>query len=55
MAVVLHAAIDLAVLRAIFAWSSLLGLGIFLFLTVIVPFLAGVWWLVKHIDRNTLY
>jgi hypothetical protein len=37
------------------AWGSLLGLSIYLFLTVIVPFLAGIWWLVTHIDRNTLY
>jgi hypothetical protein len=55
MAVVLYAAIDLAALRAVFASGSLLRLGIFLFLTVIVPFLAGIWWLVTHIDRDTLY
>jgi hypothetical protein len=43
MAVVLYAAIDLAALHAVFAWGSLLGLGIFLTLTVFIPLLAGIW------------
>jgi hypothetical protein len=55
MAIVLYAAIDLAAWRAVFAWGSLLGICIFLFLTVMLPLLAGIWWLVTHFDRNTLY
>jgi hypothetical protein len=54
MAVVLYAAIDFAALWAVFAWGSLLGLAIFP-VHVIVPLLAGIWWLVTHFDRNTLY
>jgi hypothetical protein len=52
MAVVLYAALDCAALHAALTWGSMLGLGFFVVLTVVVPIMVFLSWVIRP---NTLY
>lgn len=54
-AVVLYAVLDLTALHAELTWGSSRGLGNFFLLTIVVPVVALLWWVVGQIRPGTLY
>jgi hypothetical protein len=55
MAIVLYAAVDLAARHAAFTWGSLLGLGVFILLTWVVPLAGILRWMIGGIRRDALF
>jgi hypothetical protein len=55
MAVVLYAALDCAALHAAFTWGSMLALGFSFVLTLMIPLMVILWWVIRQVRPNTLY
>jgi hypothetical protein len=55
MMVVLFAASDLTLLHAAFTWGSMLALGAFVFLNVVLPLIVLLCWVARQVRPNTLY
>ncbi len=55
MAVVLYAALDLAAIHAAFTWGSMVALGVFFVLTLVIPLIVMLWCVIRQIRPNTLF
>jgi hypothetical protein len=55
MAVVAYAALDLAAHQGAFACGSMVALCIFLVLTLVIPLIVMLGWVIQRVNSNTLY
>jgi hypothetical protein len=54
MTVVLYAALDLAALHAAFTWGSMFALGVSFVLTVVIPLIVILCWVIRQVRPHTL-
>jgi hypothetical protein len=46
---------DYESLRSAFAWGSMFALCVFLVITLVIPLIVMLWWVIRQVNSNTLY